>query len=110
MEGRQPVHPEGRRGPTPILPPTLDFPHTEAASITGGYVYRGKAVPAARGRYFYGDYCSGTVWSLRASGGKLRSGPRKEAFTVPSLSSWGEDAAGELYAASLDGTVYKLSP
>ena len=41
MEGRQPVRPEGRRGPTPILPPTAEHPHSEAASITGGYVYRG---------------------------------------------------------------------
>jgi hypothetical protein len=50
------------------------------------------------------------VWSLKASGGKLRSGPRRESFTVSSLSSWGEDSAGELYAASLNGTIYKLSP
>ena len=42
MEGPQPVKPEGKRGPTPILPPDLAFPHTEAASITGGYVYHGK--------------------------------------------------------------------
>jgi len=100
---------------TPTKRGTLVFPivvysHSLGCSITGGYVYRGTAVPAARGRYFYGDYCSGTVWSLKASGGKLRSGPRKEPFTVPSLSSWGEDAAGELYATSLNGTVYKLSP
>lgn len=102
-------------GQTPTKRGTLVFPivvysHSQGCSITGGYVYRGKAVPAARGRYFYGDYCSGTIWSLRASGGKLRSGPRKESFTVPSLSSWGVDAAGELYATSLDGTIYKLSP
>jgi hypothetical protein len=65
-------------------------------------------VPAARGRYFYGDFCEGTIWSLRAVGGKLQGSPRREAFKVPNLSSFGEDAAGELYATSLDGTVFKL--
>ncbi|HXZ57875.1 MAG TPA: hypothetical protein VEG40_09850, partial [Gaiellaceae bacterium] len=78
-------------------------------SIDGGYVYRGKAVPAARGRYFYGDYCSGNIWSLRAVGGKLKAGPRQEPMNVSSLSSFGVDAAGELYAVSLDGSIYKLA-
>jgi glucose/arabinose dehydrogenase len=97
-----------RRGT--LVFPIVTYSHSQGCSITGGYVYRGSTVPAAKGRYFYGDYCSGTVWSLRASGGKLRSGPRKEPFTVSNLSSFGEDAAGELYATSLDGTVYRLSP
>jgi glucose/arabinose dehydrogenase len=92
---------------------TLVFPiavysHARGCSITGGYVYRGSAVPAARGRYFYGDYCSGTIWSLRAVKGKLRD-LRREPFRVSSLSSFGEDASGELYAASLDGTIFRLS-
>ena len=90
--------------------PIVVYSHSFGCSITGGYVYRGKSIPSFRGRYIYGDYCSGTIWSLRSSGGKLRSGPRKEPFTVSNLSSFGEDAAGEIYATSLDGTVYKLSP
>ena len=65
-------------------------------------------MPAARGRYFYGDYCSGKVWSLRAVHGKLR-GVRGESFHVSGLSSFGEDAAGELYATSLDGKLYRLT-
>ena len=77
-------------------------------SVTGGYVYRGKTVPSARGRYFYGDYCTGEVWSLRAVHGKLL-GNRKERFKVASISSFGQDAAGELYATSLNGQVYKLN-
>jgi glucose/arabinose dehydrogenase len=96
-----------RRGK--LVSPIVVYSHnTGGCSITGGYVYRGSAVPAARGRYFYGDYCTGTIWSLRAFKGKLR-GVRKEPFKVPSLSSFGQDAAGELYATSLDGTVYRLS-
>ncbi len=89
--------------------PIVVYSHSQGCSITGGYVYRGKALISARGRYFYGDYCNGTIWSLRAAKGKLTSGPRRESFTVPSLSSFGEDALGELYATSLDGTVYKLT-
>jgi hypothetical protein len=82
--------------------------HDNGCSITGGYVYRGKAWPAVRGRYFYGDYCSGTIWSLKAVKGKLRSN-RRESMRVSSLSSFGQDAAGELYAVSLDGQIYKLT-
>jgi glucose/arabinose dehydrogenase len=77
-------------------------------SVTGGYVYRGRAVPSARGRYFYGDYCSGIVWSLRQRGGKAVS-LRRERFKVPELSSFGQDAAGELYVVSLNGTIYRLA-
>jgi glucose/arabinose dehydrogenase len=76
-------------------------------SVTGGFVYRGRAVPAARGRYFFGDYCSGSVWSLKISGGRATS-VRREPFRVASLSSFGEDARGELYLVSQGGTVYRL--
>jgi glucose/arabinose dehydrogenase len=109
---------EGRSRETPgqktnrhgrLVFPIVVYKHTNGnCSVTGGYVYRGKAVPAARGRYFYGDYCSGKIWSLRAVHGKLRN-VRTEAMHVGSLSSWGQDAAGELYATSLDGNLYKLT-
>jgi glucose/arabinose dehydrogenase len=90
----QKVNPRGR-----LVFPLLTYKHESGrCSITGGYVYRGKAVPAARGRFFYGDYCSGRLVNKR-----------KEPFKVGSLSSFGEDAAGELYATSLDGQVYKLT-
>jgi len=101
----QRVNPAGR-----LVFPLVVYSHNGGScSITGGYVYRGKAVPAARGRYFYGDYCSGTVWSLRAVKGKLRGSPRREPFKVGGLSSFGQDVAGELYAVSLDGTIFRLS-
>jgi glucose/arabinose dehydrogenase len=98
----QSVNPRGR-----LVFPILVYSHSVGCSITGGYVYRGKAVPAARGRYFYGDYCQGTIWSLRVVNGKLR-GVRREPFKVSNLSSFGEDAAGELYAVGLGGELYKL--
>jgi glucose/arabinose dehydrogenase len=109
-EGRVRYQPGQQVNPRGVLVfPIAVYSHSQGCSITGGYVYRGKTVASARGRYFYGDYCSGTVWSLRTSRGKLTSGPRREPFSVGNLSSFGEDAAGELYATSLDGTVYKLS-
>jgi glucose/arabinose dehydrogenase len=94
----------------PLVGPVVVYDHGGGGcSITGGYVYRGSAVPAAKGRYFYGDYCSGKIWSFLPSGGKA-TGLREEPLHVEQLSSFGEDARGELYATSLNGTVYKLAP
>lgn len=76
-------------------------------SVTGGFVYRGAAVAAAKGRYFFGDYCSGFVWSLKVVDGKAQD-VRRHAFKVPALSSFGEDARGELYLVSQQGSVYRL--
>jgi glucose/arabinose dehydrogenase len=91
------------------VPPVHAYRHgADGCSVTGGYVYRGAKVSGARGRYFFGDYCSGRVWSLRVVGGKATP-VRREAFDVPSLSSFGEDARGELYLASLEGPVYRLA-
>jgi len=108
-EGRSRYTPDQQVNPAgKLVFPITVYRHVNGnCSVSGGYVYRGRAVPAARGRYFYGDYCSGTIWSLRAAGGKLR-GVRREPFRVPMLSSFGEDAAGELYAVSLEGRIYRL--
>jgi glucose/arabinose dehydrogenase len=88
------------------ISPVLVYPHSAGCSITGGYVYRGAAVPPARGRYFYGDYCSGTVWSFKAGNGRLSAST--VAGSIGNLSSFGEDGNGELYATSLDGSLYRL--
>jgi hypothetical protein len=77
-------------------------------SVTGGYVCRGTAVPAAVGRYFYGDFCTGEVWSTKVTAGRA-SPPAAEPFRVPALSSFGEDARGELYLVSQSGPVYRLA-
>jgi glucose/arabinose dehydrogenase len=95
-------------GPGRLVNPVAQYSHARGCSITGGYVYRGSAVPSAAGRYFYGDYCSGTVWSLKLVGGVARQ-IRPEPFTVPNLTSFGEDGAGELYAVSGNGTLYRLA-
>ena len=88
--------------------PIAEYPHSQGCSVTGGYVYRGTAVPAARGRYFYGDYCTGTIWSLKVVGGKA-TGLRQEPFKVAGLSSFGEDSSGELYLMSLNGDLSRLA-
>ncbi|MBD0329187.1 MAG: PQQ-dependent sugar dehydrogenase [Thermoleophilia bacterium] len=77
-------------------------------AVSGGFVYRGSSLPRTRGRYFYGDTCSGSVWSFRMVRGKVRQ-HRRERFSVPRIVSFGEDARGELYLVSLSGSVYRLS-
>ncbi|HYX88654.1 MAG TPA: PQQ-dependent sugar dehydrogenase [Gaiellaceae bacterium] len=81
----------------------------EACQITGGYVYRGSAVPAARGRYVYGDAYTSEIWSFGMSRGKATD-IRREPMKIESVSTFGEDARGELYAAApRQGRIYKLS-
>jgi glucose/arabinose dehydrogenase len=87
--------------------PVLVYSHARGCSVAGGFVYRGTAVRAARGRYFYGDYCTGTIWSFRV-GKHGRASALAVSGRVPSISSFGVDGHGELYAVSLGGTLYKL--
>jgi glucose/arabinose dehydrogenase len=91
-----------------LVQPVAVYSHDEGCSVTGGFVYRGSKVPAAVGRYFYGDYCSGRVWSLVVRNGKAQD-VRREPFEVENLSSFGEDAAGELYFVAHGGTIYRLA-
>jgi putative heme-binding domain-containing protein len=111
MEGRQPVRPDSKRGPTPILPPALDFPHTEAASITGGYVYRGKKLKDLIGHYVCGDWVTGKLWATRFEGDRILS-HREIAQSPLHIVAFGEDHAGELYFLNYDaaGGIYQLSP
>jgi glucose/arabinose dehydrogenase len=99
---------ETAQGPGQLVGPVFEYGHGQGCSVTGGYVYRGKARAGERGRYIFGDYCSGTIWSLRISSGAAR-GVRTEGFQIQGLTSFGEDTAGELYATSQDGVVYRLT-
>jgi glucose/arabinose dehydrogenase len=87
--------------------PIAVYPLGGHCAVVGGFVYRGSAVPAARGRYFYGDNCTGAVWSLQVVGGRARN-VRREPFRLEGLSSFGEDSRGELYAVTLGGGLYRL--
>jgi glucose/arabinose dehydrogenase len=108
-EGRSRYSTTTSLGPGQLVPPVYVYGHTGGnCSVTGGYVYRGTAVPAAVGRYFFGDYCSGDVWSLRVQGGRAVD-VRQEPFRVSSLTSFGVDTANELYLATGAGKIYKLT-
>jgi glucose/arabinose dehydrogenase len=90
-------------------PPVLEFGHDHGeCSVTGGVVVRDPGLPALAGRYLYGDYCAGDIRSFRIEGGRATS-DRSAGLHVASLSSFGEDARGRVYATSLDGPVYRLS-
>jgi glucose/arabinose dehydrogenase len=95
-------------GPGKLVQPVAQYSHDNGCSVTGGYVYRGSNA-SLRGRYIYGDYCSGIIWSFKIADGKA-TGLRRERFKVESVSSFGQDVAGELYAVSHGGTIYRLTP
>jgi glucose/arabinose dehydrogenase len=87
--------------------PVAVYGHTAGnCSITGGFVYRGTAVPSARGRYFFADFCSGRIWTLRAGAGEETM--RLTGLRVKLLASFGEDARGELYVVARSGRLYRL--
>jgi glucose/arabinose dehydrogenase len=83
----------------PLVRPVQTYSHRQGCSVTGGYV--------VGGRYYYGDFCSGTIWSFRAGSGRL-SAPVQLGH-ISNLSSFGLDGNGTLYAVSLDGGLYKLA-
>ena len=106
-EGRARYTPNENPNPAGHLVfPIVVLPNPPHCSVIGGFVYRGSAVPAARGRYFFGDNCANRIRSLAAPGG---TATRDEPMRVDGLSSFGEDARGELYLTSVQsGNVYKL--
>ena len=92
--------------------PVIEHSHSEGyCSITGGYVVRDPKLTPLRGRYVYGDFCEGHIRSATLRAGRRTTGkPIGGLPKVSSLSSFGEDASGRLYAISLEGPVYRLAP
>ncbi len=89
--------------------PVVTYSHSDGCSITGGLVYRGSRIPAIVGHYFYSDYCSGFLRSFRYANGQAVD---RRSWAVGSLGmvlSFGEDATGELYLTSLEGSVFRLA-
>lgn len=87
--------------------PALEYSHAEGCSITGGNVYRGTLVPGIVGQYFYSDYCTGFLRSFTFDGGTASTPIAWDVGDIGSILSFGEDAAGELYVLSSNGTVYR---
>jgi uncharacterized repeat protein (TIGR03806 family) len=109
-EGPQPVHTERPRGPTPIVPATVLIPHTEGASVTGGYVYRGLKFPKLVGTYVFGDWETRRIWGVAVDGDSVGS---KHEIMDPTVRivDFGEDNSGELYLLDYDaGTIHTLVP
>jgi glucose/arabinose dehydrogenase len=93
------------------LLPVEEYSHsaTGGCSITGGFVYRGSKIPGLVGAYVYADFCVGRLHAIKLSGGRVSE--RKDlGVTLENLSSFGQDANGELYALSLGGTVDRIDP
>jgi glucose/arabinose dehydrogenase len=108
MDSAHPFH--GTNPPGGVLPIT-EYTHDDGScSVAGGYVYRGDRIPALRGAYLYGDYCSGKVWALTQSGGRVAD-QRQLGLGTPigNVLSFGEDAAGELYLLTGDA-LFRIQP
>ncbi|TKB72265.1 MAG: PQQ-dependent sugar dehydrogenase [Nitrospira sp.] len=93
--------------------PVLDYPHLSGAcSVTGGYVYRGSALPARNGTYFYADYCAGFVRSFRYLNGQPTEQTEWPLLSPPGsqVTSFGEDTDGELYVMTQGGGLFKFIP
>jgi hypothetical protein len=104
--------------------PVLTYGHSQGCSITGGYVYRGCRMPDLRGTYFYSDICTPFIKTFKGvSGGSAQSQQDRTADLAPGgglaiggVSSFGEDARGELYVVDYggggagQGEVYRIVP
>jgi hypothetical protein len=89
--------------------PILEYTHDDGnCSVTGGYVYRGRAIPDLAGSYLYGDFCSGRIWAASQQSGTWS--PVLLPINLPQLTTFGEDASGELYAGTSSGALYLIAP
>jgi len=91
--------------------PVLEYAHFGGTcSITGGYMYRGSALPALVGNYFYADFCAGSVHSIQGPSGANPGDWTNLLSPGANISSFGQDARGELYIVQLDGPVWRIVP
>jgi glucose/arabinose dehydrogenase len=122
MEGTHCYEPPADCDDDSLTPPIFEYGHTGGAcSVTGGYVYRGEAIPGLQGTYFFADWCNGKIWSFRYEGGQILEFTDRTAELDPGggnaisfPSSFGEDGFGELYVVDWSpgpgGEVYRILP
>ena len=113
MEGSLCFNPSSNCNSGGLTLPVFDYPHLNGAcSVTGGYVYRGSVKPDLRGTYFYADFCAGFVKSFRYQNGQPTEQTEWPLLSPPGgfVTSFGEDAAGELYVMTQGGGLFKFIP
>jgi hypothetical protein len=94
-----------------LVLPKLEYGHNDGCSITGGFVYRGQDIPELAGTYFYSDYCSGWIRSFVYADGRATDERSWASLdTHGQVTSFGEDARGELYVVTAGGTIYRIAP
>jgi len=110
MEGTLCFNPSSGCNDGTLTLPILEYDHSLGCSITGGYRYRGARFPQLVGRYFYGDFCSGRIWTGVQSS-QTWSGPQLIDATL-SITSFGEDEGGEIYVvhygSGSDGALQRI--
>ncbi len=108
LEGRACFNPQTDCNRTGKVAPLAVYTHTLGCSVTGGHVYRGPSFPLLAGGYFFGDYCSGRIWAVTATGSSAQT-PRLMLDTDKAISSFGEDEAGNLYLVDhAAGELFRL--
>jgi glucose/arabinose dehydrogenase len=121
MEGSHCFNPPVDCNDGSLTLPIHEYGHDLGCSITGGCVYRGQAIGGLQGSYFFGDYCSGRIWTLRVAGGQATELFERTAELAPesgqfidNVVAFGEDGQGELYIVDRgigsDGEIYKIVP
>lgn len=111
QEGTKPFRPERKKGPTPILTPVIEHPHSDFRSVTGGFVSHGKRMPELEGQYIYGDFDTGRIWALEPDKDvKGKYTGRELARTTYRIVAFGEDAQGEILLLDfIGGGVHRLA-
>lgn len=94
-------------GEFPFQPPISDYGRGEGASVTGGYVYRGRMYPDLQGTYIFGDYVSGRIWGLTETGRGTWNRTELLRSGMP-ISSFGEDETGEVYVVNHSGSIHRV--
>jgi glucose/arabinose dehydrogenase len=109
MEGTACHNPSSGCQTGSLILPILEYGHGEGCSVTGGYRYRGARIPTLYGGYMFGDFCQGTIWvGTELGGGSWARTP--VLATGLNISTFGEDASGELYVANLGGAIHRVVP
>ena len=113
-EGSRPFYPDRKLGPTPVSKPIFEHSHAESRSLTGGIVYRGKALPKLKGSYLYGDYSTGKIWAASHDGKKATT-PVELADTSLKITDFNLDSRGELLVLDhgerkAEGAIHRLVP